>query len=167
MLNFLSQYYNLIICGTIGTLGFCMLFNVQKRRLLYGCLGGFITSLCYCICAELGMSVLIQNMLSAIAGALYAEIAARIIKAPAVVFLIPSVIPLTPGGSLYYTMNALVDGDMQGAEHYAARTLLIAVGIAVGIVFVSVIFYQINRLHTRVSVINSKPWQHHKGDNNL
>ena len=100
--EFLIRNCSLIVSGAIGTLGFCLFFRIRRDKLIYGCIGGLLTSLFYCICSDLGMSILMRNLVPAIVGTLYAEIIARIVKAPATVFLIPAVIPLTPGGTLYY-----------------------------------------------------------------
>ena len=149
--EFLIRNCSLIVSGAIGTLGFCLFFRIRRDKLIYGCIGGLLTSLFYCICSDLGMSILMRNLVPAIVGTLYAEIIARIVKAPATVFLIPAVIPLTPGGTLYYTMSAIVE---QGGI-----TLLVALGIAVGIVFISVIFYQLTNWNRRLKVTKNKPWQ--------
>lgn len=157
--DFLAKNYSLIISGTIGTLGFCLFFKIRRDKLIYGCIGGLLTSLFFCICSDLGLSVLMRNLIPAIVGTLYAEVIARIVKAPATVFLIPAVIPLTPGGTLYYTMSAIVDGDMVKAQQQGEITLLVALGIAVGIVFISVIFYQLTNWNVRLKAIKNKPWQ--------
>lgn len=162
IMEFIRNYSSILISGTIGTLGFCLFFNIRKDKLVYGCIGGLITNFVYCICGEMGMSILMQNMMPAIAATLYAEVIARVVKAPATVFLIPAVIPLTPGGTLYYTMSAIVEGDMQEAQRMGEITLLVALGIAVGIVFISVIFYQISHLNTRLKASSNKPWQNKK-----
>ncbi len=157
--EFLIRNCSLIVSGAIGTLGFCLFFRIRRDKLIYGCIGGLLTSLFYCICSDFGMSILMRNLVPAIVGTLYAEIIARIVKAPATVFLIPAVIPLTPGGTLYYTMSAIVDGDMAKAQEQGGITLLVALGIAVGIVFISVIFYQLTNWNRRLKVTKNKPWQ--------
>ena len=43
---------------------------------------------------------------------IYSEIWARILKTPATTVLMPTVIPLIPGGSLYYAMDAALRRDM-------------------------------------------------------
>lgn len=157
--DFLAKNYSLIISGAIGTLGFCLFFKIRRDKLIYGCIGGLLTSLFFCICSDLGLSVLMRNLIPTIVGTLYAEVIARIVKAPTIVFLIPAVIPLTPGGTLYYTMSAIVEGDMVKAQKQGEITLLVALGIAVGIVFISVIFYQLTNWNVRLKVIKNKPWQ--------
>lgn len=157
--DFLAKNYSLIISGAIGTLGFCLFFKIRRDKLIYGCIGGLLTSLFFCICSDLGLSVLMRNLIPTIVGTLYAEVIARIVKAPTIVFLIPAVIPLTPGGTLYYTMSAIVEGDMVKAQQQGEITLLVALGIAVGIVFISVIFYQLTNWNVRLKAIKNKPWQ--------
>ena len=157
--DFLAKNYSLIISGAIGTLGFCLFFKIRRDKLIYGCIGVLLTSLFFCICSDLGLSVLMRNLIPTIVGTLYAEVIARIVKAPTTVFLIPAVIPLTPGGTLYYTMSAIVEGDMVKAQQQGEITLLVALGIAVGIVFISVIFYQLTNWNVRLKAIKNKPWQ--------
>lgn len=99
-----------------------------------------------------GLSLLLQNLIPAAVVTFYAEVLARIVKAPATVFLIPSIIPLVPGGRLYYTMRAIVDGEGNDARVYAMETLVIALGIAVGIVVVSLIFYHISHKKVQYKV---------------
>ena len=72
--------------------------------------------------------------------ALFAEIASRVRKAPTIVFLIPGVIPTVPGGALYRAMRALLLLDFAGASEALLTTLQIGLGIAGGILTVSIIF---------------------------
>ena len=57
---------------------------------------------------------------------------ARIKKSPATIFLVPSTIPLIPGGVLYQTMEFMVKGESELAMQAGKRTLLLAAGIALG-----------------------------------
>lgn len=74
------------------------------------------------------------NFIAALMVYLYAETAARILKAPANIYLIPGIIPLLPGNALYYTMRGVVDGNNEMLSGYLAQTLSITFGIAAGIV---------------------------------
>lgn len=143
LLDFLQKDLKMIVAAIIGTLGFCMFFNVKRDKLIYGCIGGALSVVTYFICMEMGMSLFAQNMVPAAVATLYAEIMARVIKAPATVFLIPGVIPLAPGGKLYDTMRAIVDGNKANANILGQETAVIALGLAVGVVLVSVVFSQI------------------------
>ena len=69
----------------------------------------------------------------------YSEIAAKIAKTPATVFLLPALIPLVPGGSAYYAMLALVQNQFSIMRQYALVTAQWAMGLSAGICVVAVI----------------------------
>ena len=56
------------------------------------------------------------NFMAAFLVAIYCEICARILHAPVQIYLLPVLIPLFPGGMLYYAMYYLV------AQNYALFT---------------------------------------------
>ena len=57
---------------------------------------------------------------------------ARCRNAPSTPFFITAAIPLIPGSTLYYCMNAVVSNDLPAAEHFGEQTFLAALGIASG-----------------------------------
>ena len=71
--------------------------------------------------------------------AVYAEIMARINRAPATIFLTAAAVPLIPGGSLYYTMAGLVNKDEVLFTQSGEAAIVIALAIAMGFVVVAVI----------------------------
>ena len=77
--------------------------------------------------------VFIPSLAASLWAAIYAEIAARIMKAPANQYLIVGLIPLLPGAPLYYTLSAAFDSDWKAASAYGNSTMLFVLGIAVGI----------------------------------
>lgn len=146
---FIITYGKMLLASIIGTLGFCLLFKIKLNKLIYGCIGGTISICVYFITKETGLSIFFQNFFAAVVATLYAEIVARIVKAPSTVFLIPSVIPLTPGSLLYYTMQALVDGEEALSKKLGKDTGLVALGIALGIVVISAFFYQATHMDAK------------------
>ena len=126
-----------VLAAAAGTLGFAILFNSRPRRLFIGALGGGLTWLVYLILARFVGQDFLCVAAAAAFGAVYAEIMARVCKAPATVFTILSEIALIPGGSLYITMHHLVGGRQTQALQYGMHTLTVAVAIALGIVFVT------------------------------
>ena len=152
IVQFFEKYVVMILTAAVGTLGYCLLINVKRNKIVYGCLGGVVSTFLYCVCVEAGLTPLLQNLIPAAVVTLYAEVLARVVKAPATVFLIPSIIPLVPGGRLYYTMRAIVDGDADNAKSYAMETYVIALGIAVGIVVISLVFYHISHKNIQYKV---------------
>ena len=126
-----------VLAAAAGTLGFAILFNSRPRRLFIGALGGGLTWVVYLILARFVGQDFLCVAAAAAFGAVYAEIMARVCKAPATVFTILSEIALIPGGSLYITMHHLVGGRQTQALQYGMHTLTVAVAIALGIVFVT------------------------------
>lgn len=135
-----------IISASIGTLGFALFFNIKRERLLYASVGGIITWCVYLGAYYFKPDILIANMIAAIFTTVYSEFLARIIKAPTTVLLFPGIIPLVPGGSLYYTMSYLIRGNNEMAKVNGISTLEAASGIAAGIIIVSAIVYHLNQI---------------------
>lgn len=125
-----------LLTAFISSLGFSMLFGLRRRFLPYAALGGLL-----CWGVYLGMDAWThKEFLSCLAAAsfavVYAELLARRLKTPATLFVVPAILPLVPGGSLYYTMENIVHGRMEEARVFGMQTLVVALAIAAGISFV-------------------------------
>lgn len=125
------------IYALLATLGFGVLFNIKGKNLIFASLGGAITWFIYLLSLKLNTSIMIALFLAALAAGIYSEILARILKAPVTIFSICSVIPLVPGGGMYYTMLASVQGDINKFLNTGLDTLASAGAIAVGILLAS------------------------------
>ena len=88
---------------------------------------------------------LIRYFIVALILSVYAEIMARVTKAPATPILACSIIPLVPGGKLYYTTYYFVMGENELFRESLGALLSIAGGLAVGIILISAIVYEFNR----------------------
>lgn len=132
----------IFISGIIGTVGFSIIFGVKAKHLVFAVLGGTIACGLYVLTGSLGAFV--SSTIASFIATLYSEIIARIRKAPTVTFLTPSVIPLVPGGSLYYTVANILSKDYEAAQTYGLTTLDTCLGIAAGVLvaslFVSIFF---------------------------
>lgn len=134
-----------IISGAVGTLGFGLLFSVDKKKLPIVSIGGLITTVVLIIAEKFvplssQYYMIFINIIASAFAVCLAEILARIMKAPTAIFLLPFLIPLVPGGMLYRTMYCLVKGDYTGFTHFLNSTLDTGLGIAVGIVLFGIIF---------------------------
>lgn len=126
-----------IITGFLGSLGFSMLFNIRGTKLVVASLGGLISWSVFLALAPLFPSETLRYFISAATVTLYAEVFARIMKTPTTTFLVPSLIPLIPGGSLYYTMNYALNKQWGLFAQKALYTLQLALALAVGIIAVT------------------------------
>ena len=132
-----------ITTACISTLGFSLIFRVDKKYLLWGVLGGGLSWAAY-----LGVEMLIPNIFvsaiaSAIVATVYSEFLAHMLHTPTTVFLLPSLIPMVPGGSLYYTMSNLIMKDYTAAAEKGIATMEVMLGVSGGVVAASLIFYGI------------------------
>ena len=126
-----------ILCAGLGTFAFALFFHVRPRHLLLATLGGALSWLLYLLVLGRDHKVFLSALVASMGICLWAETLARLRKAPANIFLIPGIIPLLPGGALYYTMNALINGDMVTVIQKGKETGLVALGIVGGILIAS------------------------------
>ena len=136
--EFLPILWTTVIIA-VSTLIYAVLMRVKLRHLPEIGIGAGMTYLLFALLDHVGMSLILSNALAALAATIYGEIMARVQKAPVSIYSIPSIIPLVPGGSLYYTMAALMNGDNAEFMRRGSDTLMISLGIAIGIISVSVI----------------------------
>lgn len=126
-----------LLTGTLGSFGFSILYNLRGRKLLIASLGGLIAWSVYLLFGSLIPDEPIRYLIASATITIYAEIFARILKTPTTTFLVPSVIPLVPGSSLYYTMNYALNTQWDLFTQRAFYTLQLALCIAVGIIAVT------------------------------
>jgi uncharacterized membrane protein YjjB (DUF3815 family) len=131
-----------IITAAIGTLGFSIYFRVSEKNVIASTLGGALSWSVYLLVFHFTNQLFFANFVATFMIFIYSEIIARVMKAPANIFLIPAIIPLLPGNALYYAMRGLVDADRKMFTQYGTSTAVIAFGIAVGIVVGSIVFKQ-------------------------
>ena len=126
-----------ILMGYLGSLGFNVLFNIRGRKLFLASFGGFISWTVFLLLEPLLPTEPIRFFLAAAAVTVYGEVFARIEKTPTTTFLVPSIIPLIPGGSLYYTMNYALNKQWAEFSQRGFYTLQLALSLAVGIIAVT------------------------------
>ena len=131
------------ICAVfIGCVAFSIVYKAKPSRLIFCGLGASLTWLVYALLDLKTDNLLLISIGAAAFATLFAETFARITKAPATIYLIPCILPLVPGGSLYYTTSALVNGQEEQFSMFGQRTLYTSLGISVGIIVVSIcVFY--------------------------
>ena len=127
----------LVLCAGLGTLGFALFFHVRPNHLFLATLGGALSWVLYLVVREQTGSVFCSALVAAMGICFWAECFARLRKAPATIFLIPGIVPLLPGGALYYTMNAIISEDMVCMIQKAKETGMMVLGIVLGILVAS------------------------------
>lgn len=140
-------YFIQTLTAFLGSLGFSVLFNIKRTKLLIAGFGGVISW---------GIFLLINNFITdnevfgyfiaSMAVTIYSEIFARIKKTPTTTFLVSGIIPMIPGGALYYTMNYALKNDWEMFSKTGTYTVQLAIAIAVGIIVISTLVKLINSI---------------------
>ena len=130
-----------LVTATLGAFCFSLIFNVRGKMIFFATLGGFVAWGSYLLLKLAGLSPPAAYLFVSIIITAYAEISARVHKAPATVFLVCAIIPLVPGSRLYATMVYAVHQDWTGFLAQGVDTLLLAMAIAGGIIIVSTIMH--------------------------
>lgn len=138
MLVLASSFTTQLISCTIACVGFAYWFNVKGIQVLYSGIGAFFTWAVYYVCFEMTNSNFQSTLFGAIFVAIFAQIMARVNRAPATIFLCVCVFPLVPGPNLYYMMYYLVMENYKVAKEEALTLVLTCVGIALGFIVVDI-----------------------------
>lgn len=128
-----------ISAGLIGSLCFGVLFNIRGKKLIAAALGGFLSWGLFLLLSRIILSEPVNYFIVAAVVSMYSEIMARILKTPATPIVTTSLIPLIPGGSLYYTMAYVFESDFSKFIEKALSTLKLASALALGIIVVTAI----------------------------
>ena len=126
-----------VIMAFFGTIGFGMVFRSRGRKLFLAGLGGMLAWTLFLLLGRWIESEPIRYFIVSVIISIYAEVLARICKTPAGTFGILSLVPLVPGGGLYYSADYALSGDMQAFAAKALSTLSLTAMLSVGIVLVA------------------------------
>jgi len=125
-----------ILWAGLASGAFAFVFNVRGRDLPVSACIGALGWAVYLSVAALGRAESIAYFSAAIVVVLFAELASRLLNRPATTWVVCAIIPLTPGGGMYYMMSESLAGDMDGAIAVGFATLgtagAIAAGLAIG-----------------------------------
>lgn len=129
-----------VVGAFIATLAFSIVIGVPKKYLVNSGMVGAIGWFIYLAFGKGGFHLMFQFFMATIIVALLSHSFARLKKAPVTVFLIPGIIPLVPGISIYRTVYNMIMNDTARSSYYFTQTLQIAGVIAVAIFIMDSIF---------------------------
>ncbi len=134
-----------ITTGTVGTLGFTILFNIRGKKMAVVGLGGLLSWGVHLLVFYLSESETLGYFISAAFMSVYSELMARASKSPTTTFIIPTLIALVPGASLYKTMRFALSGNFESFTDTGLYTLELSAALALGIIVSSAFFKPIIR----------------------
>lgn len=128
-----------LLSAFIATIGFSILFNVQKKHIIICGLVGAIGWIIYILGVRMAYSDILSTFVAALVVAQSSYFLAKQRKAPVTVFLIAGIIPLVPGVGLYRTMYSLLFAEYTKALEYALVTFQMSAVIAAAIILSALI----------------------------
>ena len=138
-----------LVFGFCSTLGFGILFNAPKRKLIpVALIGGVGMFLLDYLTTE--YNVIAARFFGVCAIAILAEIASRAGKDATTIFIIPGIVPFVPGALLYETMSLMLVGDYSEAVQVGTQALIIAGCIAIALVLVATFTRLITGIISRI-----------------
>lgn len=121
----------------LGATSFEIIFNIRGKNLMFASFGALLSWIVYRVAKGYSIEEVQSYFLAAIIISFYAEFMAIYRKAPVTVFIVSGMIPLVPGGSIFYTMHELIMGNYEGFMQNGITTFSIAGVIALGILIAS------------------------------
>ena len=121
----------------LATVGFSIFFNSPRKSLIPAGIIGGIGWTVYMILFDFSQNPILSNFFAATLISLISEILARRMKFPAIIFVIPGILPLIPGLGLYNTMLSLVEGNYSNAISVGTNALFVSASISMGVLLIT------------------------------
>ena len=125
------------IFAFIATFGWTVFFNAPKKDLIYCSINGAIGWSVYVLLERCTHNSAFSNFVASFLVTLISEFLARKLKRPAILYIIPGIIPLVPGLGIYNTMLNMIQGSYIKAIELGTEVALIAGAIVLGMVVVT------------------------------
>ncbi len=120
-----------------STVGFSILFHVPKKHIATAGFVGALGWLTYTYFIVSGSGSVLACFAGSCIVAIISDLFSRAFKDAATIFIIPGILPLVPGANMYYTMLAILEGNVEETASIGTETLLMAGSIAVALLVVA------------------------------
>ncbi len=132
----LTDYALPCVCAFWACVGFTLMYNIHGLGKLIAGVGGALGWLVYL----LGGRTIFAAFLAAAAIGVFAEVMSRVRRCPVTGYLLVALLPLVPGGGIYYAMRHCVAGETDQFLSTLLHTLGMAAALAVGAMLASSVF---------------------------
>ena len=141
-----SAWYIQLPAAFIGTIGFSALFGAPRRYYLDCGLAGTAGWAVYLLLASAGPTHVVgAAFLGALAVAVMAHLLAVTRKCPVTVFLICGIIPLVPGGGIFWTAYYIITNQLRLAATTGFTALKVTIAIAGAIILAAALASRLQR----------------------
>lgn len=126
-----------IFAAFAATLFFSILFNCDKKELLYCGLSGALGWSFYLIVLHFSKSVIVATFVAAFGVSVFSNFLAIKRKSPVTIYQIPGLIPIVPGATIYKTLFSTINDLPLQALDNLIKTLQIGGAIALALLLVT------------------------------
>lgn len=145
-----SAWYIQLPAAFIGTIGFSALFGAPRRYYLDCGLAGTAGWAVYLLLASAGPTHVVGAAFpGALAVALMAHLLAVTRRCPVTVFLICGIIPLVPGGGIFWTAYYIITNQLRLAATTGFTALKVTIAIAGAIILAAALASRLQRKHIK------------------
>lgn len=135
------EYVLPCFCAFCACVGFTLIFNIHGLGKLIAGVGGALGWLVYLLA---GSSIFAAFWAAAAIG-VFAEVMSRVRRCPVTGYVLVALLPLVPGGGIYYAMRYCVAGETEEFLNTLLHTLGMAAALAVGAMLASSVFRTVVR----------------------
>jgi len=129
------------IAACFVSAGFAILYNAPSKTILASGIAGMTGWVVYAaFSSERGLDLFFAAGAAAFTSTILSQFFARKFKMPVIVFSIPGLIPLVPGGAAFNMMRSLIEERYTAAIQFGTETFFISGAIALGISLSSAVF---------------------------
>lgn len=128
-----------LLCGFLSTVAFGVLTNIPRKALLTCGITGASGWLVFWSLQNQGLGLGSANFLSAFVIGCLSILFSRMLKMPMIIFNIPSLVPLVPGGPAYKAIHEFVFGNNLVGLEYIMIVVITAGAIAGGFMMTSLV----------------------------
>ncbi len=144
----------ILVSTYVATVAFSILINIPRQALNLAGIVGTLGFLVYWLYLNFVGGYVIANLLGAVVIGIASMQAARFKKMPMILFNIPSIVPLVPGGQAYQMVKNFAFGNSQLGIKFMFEVIMIAGAIAFGFILAE----SFNKLRLRIPTRNAKRW---------
>ena len=132
----LLEYALPCLCAFLACVGFTLMFNIHGQGKLIAGAGGALGWLVYLLAG----STIFAAFLAAAAIGVFAEVMSKVRRCPVTGYVLVALLPLVPGGGIYYAMRYCVAGETDQFLTTLLHTFGMAAALAVGAMLASSVF---------------------------
>ena len=150
----------------ISTVLFSIIFNAPKKLLVACGFVGAVAWTIYQFTVGMDLGKVGASFLGSLILGLMSHTMSRRYKRPVIIFIVPGIIPLVPGGAAYEATRYLVSNNYTYAVNTFLEVTLISGAIAFGILVSEIIYYIYTRIKQYYGKIKGKTYRKSYNMNN-